>query len=60
MDVSAISGTAVMMLATQTKENISVSLMKMANDQQQQVATMIAQGAQGVPSQSDFSFSIYA
>jgi hypothetical protein len=63
MDISSISRTAVMMQAAQTQQGISTTLMKMAADQQQQMANMLAQSAQNVSQnavQNGYNFSIYA
>ena len=63
MDISSISGTAVMMQAAQTQQGISTSLMKMAAEQQQQMADMLAQSAQKgsqIAAQSGYGFSVYA
>ena len=65
MDVSSISGTALMMRGEQTQQALSISMMKLAADQQSQIANMLLQNAQQSPqptfnSRSSFSFSIFA
>jgi len=62
--VSSIAAAAVMMQAAQTQEVVSTRLIKMASEQEQLIANMLAQNAQSgaqVPAQQiDFGFSIYA
>jgi len=65
MDVSTIAGTSLMMKAEQTQQILSVSMMKQAANQQNQIANMLAQIAQQAPqptsnSGTGFSFSTYA
>jgi hypothetical protein len=65
MDVTSISGAALMMRSDQTQQVLSVSMMKQAADQQNQIANMLAQNAQQSSqptfnSRSSFSFSIFA
>ncbi|MEI6704202.1 MAG: hypothetical protein WCL71_11815 [Deltaproteobacteria bacterium] len=65
MDVSSISGTALMMRGEQTQQALSISMIKLAADQQSQIANMLLQNAQQSPqptfsSRSSFSFSIFA
>lgn len=65
MDVSSIAGASALMQTAQSRQAMSVSMMKQAADQQNQMANMLARNArqavQPSPSrQSGFSFSTYA
>ena len=63
MDISSISAAAVMMQGAQTQQAMGTTLMKMAADQQGQVADMLAQSAQqasSVVAKSGYGFSIHA
>jgi len=63
MDISTISATAVTMRATQTQQGIATSLMKMAAEQQGQMADLLAQSADNasrVAAGSGYNFSTYA
>jgi hypothetical protein len=64
MDIGSIAGTAVMMQAAQTRDSISTSLLKMAGDQQQKMADLLAQnvqtGSQAAAGQDNITFSIRA
>lgn len=64
MDTSAVSGSALLMKAAQTQESISISIIKQAAKQQDQMATLLAQESarmpQPAPSGTNSTFSIYA
>lgn len=63
MDVSSIAGSALLMKTSQTQQAISMTIMKQAADQQNQLANLLAQSAQQAPqppSGDGFSFSTYA
>jgi hypothetical protein len=63
MDINAIAGTAVLMQSAQTAQGISTTLIKMAADQQNQMATMLAQSAQTAAqtgADSGYTLSTYA
>ena len=63
MDINAIAGTAVVMQAAQTQQGVSTALIKMAADQQNQMATMLAQITLAAPQTgtgSGYGFSILA
>jgi hypothetical protein len=64
MDTSSIAGSALLMQTAQSQQAMSTSIMKLAADQQNQMATLLAQNAkqipQPVPQSSGFTFSIYA
>lgn len=65
MDVSTIAGASQMMQAGQSQQALSVSMMKQASEQQNQMANMLAQNARQAPQPSPatgngFSFSTYA
>lgn len=65
MDISSISGTALIMKAGQSQQALSTSMMKQAADSQNQMANLLAQNAQQATqptakSAGGFSFSTYA
>jgi hypothetical protein len=64
MDTSSIAGAALIMKTAQTQQSMSISVMKMAADQQKQIANMLAQLTEQMPQpsvqNSDFTFSTYA
>ena len=64
MDTSTIAGSALLMKTAQTQQAISISIMKQAADQQNQIATLLAQNSVQTPQQSSkssgFTFSTYA
>jgi len=63
MDVSSIAGASALMQAGQTQSAMSTTMMKMAADQQKQMANMLAQNAKQAPqpvAQSGYKFSTYA
>ena len=65
MDISSISGTALLMRSDQTQQALSISMMKQAANQQNQIANMLAQNVQQAPqpasnSGTGYSFSTYA
>lgn len=65
MDITLISGSALMMKAGQTQQALSTTMMKQAADSQNQMANILAQNAQQAPqppakSAGGFSFSTYA
>ncbi len=63
MDIGSIAGTAVLMQSAQTQQGISTALIKMAANQQDQMATMLAQSAQTAAQTvagSGGGFSVYA
>jgi hypothetical protein len=64
MDISSIAGSAQLMQTAQTQQAMSISIMKVAADQQNQMASLLAQNAkqmpQSAPQSSDITFSIYA
>ena len=63
MDTISITGAALMMKAAQTQLAMTTSLMKMAAEQQNQVANVLAQISQSAPQPMNdtlFNFSTYA
>jgi len=63
MDVSSIAGASVLAKLGQTQSAMSTSMMKMAANQQDQVANMLAQNAKQAvqpAASSGHSFSTYA
>ncbi len=62
MDVSSIAATAVGMRSDMTRQDMAISLLKLAAAQQDQLAAMLTQSVQQAMPQSDksFNFSIYA
>jgi hypothetical protein len=63
MDISSIAGAAVLMKASQTRQAMSVTLMKQAAEQQSQIASLLAMlvGTTAQPvSDSSYGFSTYA
>jgi hypothetical protein len=63
MDISSIAGAAVLMNASQTRQAMSATLMKQAAEQQNRMASLLAQlvGAAAQPvSGSSYGFSTYA
>lgn len=65
MDISSISGSALLMKSQQTQQALSTTMMKQAADQQNKMANLLAQNAQQAPqpaaaNNSNFSFSTYA
>lgn len=64
MDIVSIAGTAVMTQATQIREGVSTKLVKMASDQQQQMANMLGQETENITQiiagQNNANFSVYA
>jgi len=62
MDVSSIAGSVLLMKTSQTQQSVSMSIMKQAADQQNQLANMLAQNAQQAPqpARGTSSFSTYA
>lgn len=63
MDSSSISGSALLSRSGQTKQAISISIMKQAADQQKKMADMLAQSARQNPQPaagSGITFSVYA
>ncbi|HPX60700.1 MAG TPA: hypothetical protein PLN25_02880 [Deltaproteobacteria bacterium] len=63
MDTSTIAGTSLMMNLSQTQSAMSMAMVKMAAEQQNQMANMLAQNAKQAPqpvNQGGFGFSTYA
>jgi len=63
MDINSIAGTAMIMQAAQTAQGISTTLIKMAADQQNQMAAMVAQNSLAAPQAgtgNGYGFSILA
>jgi len=63
MDINSIAGTAALMQTAQTQLGISTTMIKMAADQQNQMATMVAQNTLATPQTgtgSGYGFSILA
>jgi len=62
MDVSAIAGSALLMKAARTQNEISISLIKMAAQQQDSMVKLLAQGIQQAAPKVDneYAFSVYA
>lgn len=63
MDISTISGAAMIMQTAQTQQSMSISMIKMVANQQAQVADLLAQGvqsAQQISAESAYSFSTSA
>lgn len=64
METAAIAGSALLMKAAQTKESISISIIKQAATQQNQIVNLLAQStalsAQPAPTKSNSTFSTYA
>lgn len=64
MEISSIAGSAMLMKAAQSQESIAISIMKLAAEQQNQIAAMLLQNAVQQPQSNTAStssgFSIYA
>ncbi|MDD2899945.1 MAG: hypothetical protein PHI31_14675 [Desulfuromonadaceae bacterium] len=65
MDISSIAGSSLLMQGGQTQQDLTTTMVKQAADQQNKLATMLAQNAQQAPqpatqSDSSFNFSTYA
>lgn len=63
MDTSTIAGASLLAQTSQTQQAMSVSMMKQAATQQNQMAELLAQNAQAVPQpvkDSSYNFSTYA
>lgn len=65
MDTSSISGSSLLMAAGQTREVLSIKIMKQAADQQKEMADLLAQNIKQAPQpsttrDSSYSFSTYA
>jgi hypothetical protein len=65
MDISSISGSALLMKSQQTQQALSTTMVKQAADQQNKMANLLAQNAQQAPqpaasNSNSFSFSTYA
>ena len=63
MDTSSIAGSSLLLKTAQTQQAMSISLMKQAADQQNQMANTLAQNAQQAPQPaggSEFNFSTFA
>jgi hypothetical protein len=64
MDTNEIAGSVLLMQTAQTRQTMSISVMKMVADQQKQMANLLAQNAAQMPQpdvqNSDFTFSTYA
>jgi hypothetical protein len=64
MDISSISGSALLMKVGQTQQALSTSMMKQAADQQDKMANLLAQNAQQAPQpaaqSNSYNFSTYA
>jgi len=65
MDTSSISASSLLMAAGQTREVLSIKIMKQAADQQKEMADLLAQNIKQSPQpsttrDSSYSFSTYA
>ena len=63
MDVSSIAGSALLLRSSQTQQAMSVSIMKQAANQQNQMANLLAQSVQQAPkpaADTGSTFSTYA
>lgn len=62
METSAIAGAALLMSRAQTQQSVSITIMKQAADQQNQMANLLAQNAVQMrqPINNDFTFSTFA
>ena len=62
MDIATIAGAAQLMRTAQTQQSVSISIMKQAADQQNQMANLLAQNAVQMRQQknNDFTFSTFA
>lgn len=63
MDIPAIASSALMMKASQTRESISISIMKQAAQQQNQLADLLAGSARPaaqLAAEAGSGFSVYA
>ncbi len=65
MDISSIAGSALLMKSEQTQQTLSTTMMKQAADQQNKIASLLAQNVQLAPQLAaqngiGFIFSTYA
>lgn len=62
METSAIAGAVLLMNRAQTQQSITISIMKQAADQENQMANLLAQDAVQMRQQknNDFTFSTFA
>lgn len=63
MDTVTIAGSTMLMRSAQTQQALSTAMVKMAADQQAQMANLLAQNAKQAPqpvAQSGYNFSTYA
>lgn len=61
MDVSTIAGAALLMKAGQTQQTLSTAMVKQAANQQNLMASLLAQNVQQAPqTDSSYNFSTYA
>ncbi len=64
MDVNTIAGSTLLVKTAQTQQAMSISIMKQAANQQDQIANLLAQNASKAPTpapqNSGFTFSTYA
>jgi len=63
MDISSIAGSALLMKTSQTQQAVSMSIMKQAADQQNQMANLLAQNARMAAqpaAEAGSGFSTYA